>query len=452
VKNSEEHTKTLNPEQLAIFVKMWEFVNTKKSEDIFLLKGYAGTGKTYLITKFIKYYLTQKKFQNVALSAPTNKAVAVLKQSSDKKMEADFTTIHKLLGIKREITEEGREIFVQKKHPIIDNYRILIIDEVSMLDDELFDKVKQFSKRVKIILMGDPAQIPPVNSVDCIPFLEPEKHHIVTNSLMQIMRQKNGSGIIKNSFYIREHLRENIRSVEEGDKDVEVLSPTKDRDKIVRLFEKLAINKKYLADAYYTKIIAWRNKKVSEYNNHMRNLIYGVDAVAIVEGERLIFNTALVEMEMPIINTSQEVIVKSVGVDEDEFDDGATLRYYNCEVEWFDVDEDKDVTWEVKIIHEDSKRAYDRILNKKKVRAIKANGKMAKALWKQFFQFKEQFADVSYSYAITAHKSQGSTYKNVIVAMEDIIVNPNTVERNRILYTAFTRAKDKLIIINRFQN
>jgi ATP-dependent exoDNAse (exonuclease V) alpha subunit len=69
-----------------------------------------------------------------------------------------------------------------------------------------------------------------------------------------------------------------------------------------------------------------------------------------------------------------------------------------------------------------------------------------KSLWVKYYKAQQAFADVAYNYAITAHKSQGSTYKNVFVIEDDIDFNTNIVERNKIKYTSYTRPTDKLFI------
>ena len=72
----------------------------------------------------------------------------------------------------------------------------------------------------------------------------------------------------------------------------------------------------------------------------------------------------------------------------------------------------------------------------------------AAGAWKEFFRFQDNFADVNYAYAITCHKSQGSTYVNTFVINSDIDKNKRIVERNRIKYTAFTRSSSRLIVID----
>ena len=82
-----------------------------------------------------------------------------------------------------------------------------------------------------------------------------------------------------------------------------------------------------------------------------------------------------------------------------------------------------------------------------KAYAITKKGYDAKKAWVKYYEFMRQFADVGYNYAITCHKAQGSTYKNVFIIEDDIDTNQNIFERNRIKYTAYTRPTDKLFVI-----
>jgi hypothetical protein len=78
---------------------------------------------------------------------------------------------------------------------------------------------------------------------------------------------------------------------------------------------------------------------------------------------------------------------------------------------------------------------------------LKGQGYAAKKAWVAYYAFMRQFADVGYNYSITAHRSQGSTYSNTFVMEGDIRANPNIFERNRILYTAYTRAAQRLFVV-----
>lgn len=445
-----DYTETLNPEQKEAFDLLERFMK-EHGNGMFVLKGYAGTGKSYLICRFVEHYMQKDMFHRVALTAPTNKAVSVLKEASKGKIKADFKTIHKLLGLKRQITNDGKEVFIQKRgeEAEIEFYNLVVIDEVSMLDDDLFKKIKKYAGKVKIVFMGDQAQIPPVNKIDCIPFTEPKKHSIQEFLLEQIMRQKDGSDIIGTSFYIREHLKEQIRLLKlSGDKDVKLLNPNipKHKAEVEQLF-KNHVKKDGFSNC---KVIAWRNKTVAHYNKYIRDLLYGDKIEKIMVNESMIFNSPYVQDRMILINNSQEVKIKSVATDTETYGK-VDVKYYDCEAEWYDIDVEKDVSINIKIIHEGSEQLWEDFLSEKMERAIdEQSGSIRKQLWAIYFRYKENFADIDYAYAITAHKSQGSTYQEVVLAMDDIIANPRVVERNRILYTAITRASKFLTVLNRY--
>jgi len=124
-----------------------------------------------------------------------------------------------------------------------------------------------------------------------------------------------------------------------------------------------------------------------------------------------------------------------------------TLKYYEARVSYLNDDEKK-VHYYIDILHEDSESYFNVLAGKLKKIAIEKRGK--EKSWIKYYEFIRRFADVSYAYAITAHKSQGSTYNTAFVLEDDIDVNTNIVERNRIKYTAYTRSSKKLYVLKRF--
>jgi exodeoxyribonuclease-5 len=151
-----------------------------------------------------------------------------------------------------------------------------------MLNDDLFHDIIKFRDKVKIICMGDPAQIPPVGKPDCIPFIPEmaEEYGIKTLELKQIMRQKEGNSIIESSVAIRSDLgrRSNpvdpITSVNENGEGVEFMNLNS--VEIRRGFSaKLADyfkTKEFENDSEYAKVIAWRNKTVATMNDIIRKV------------------------------------------------------------------------------------------------------------------------------------------------------------------------------------
>ena len=165
----------------------------------FGLYGYAGTGKTTTLVEFVAYLLENKLIRSVALSAPTNKAVNIIKSKfrnhlkrlaniqSDflgfedildilerKGIKIDFITIHKLLNYKNDFDTEGDRIFLRNGKTNINEYDLIIIDECSMIPymiiNNIFEDIRNNTK-TKILFSGDICQLPPVNELKSIIFL-----------------------------------------------------------------------------------------------------------------------------------------------------------------------------------------------------------------------------------------------------------------------------------------
>ena len=205
----------LNTDQKQAFDALVDYILDKDDKDVYVLKGWAGTGKTFCVSMLVRYVLevvhSKKKWYKVAVTGPTNKSVRVIKKTAGiVNNRVTFQTIHKMLGLTERITADGQQEFVNQGDfvPPIYSMKLLIIDEVSMLNDELFLEIIKYREQLKIICMGDPAQIPPVGKHDCIPFRDELKdfYSIKTLELKKIMRQKENNPIIDTSILIRSDL------------------------------------------------------------------------------------------------------------------------------------------------------------------------------------------------------------------------------------------------------
>lgn len=440
----------LNDEQQQAYNELIQFIETPTENKMFCLKGYAGTGKTFLISRVIEHINAKRPGWGIALTAPTNKAVQVLRESSNLGNKVKFKTIHSLLGLKEVIKDSGEIEFEKDWDEDGGSFRtlkIVIIDEVSMLADKLFYEIKRYNNECKIILMGDPAQIPPVGKDDCEPFLNPEQHGIYEFQLTKIMRQGDGSSIVENSMAIRNDLARDGFTFMNGN-DLRIFG-SKEFDQKIAL--KQFFKEKYQAtNIDHIKVIAWTNRKVVEYNHYIRKLLYGENADRFVKGERLIMNKPfeahINDEDRELLTTNMEVTVKSFEVKTVKH---SSLEFYayRAVIEYVNLFGTKK-TGRIIILHENSEKAFQSKLNELKQRAITGPTSERRDRWKVFYGLLRSVADVQYAYAITAHKSQGSTYKTAIVDSGNIQLNKNIVERNRILYTSITRAKDELVIIN----
>lgn len=464
----------LNEGQAEAFLSLASYLNDREDNDIYVLKGWAGTGKTYTISKLIKFCLSDKRHRSksIAVTGPTNKSVRVIKQSTgiiDKRIS--YSTIHKLLGLTEKITMDGKQEFTPNRfeESNIEFIQILFIDEVSMLNDELFEEVIKHRNRIKIICMGDPCQIPPVGKPDCIPFTDDlhEIYKIKVVELKEVMRQKGDNPIISKSVIIRNNLHKSelpldtvsdLNQSGEGIKYLNLNLP-EGREEFSSRLGQLLNSDEFEKNPDLVRIIAWRNKTVDTMNLVARKKIYGEQASTsfILIGERMVANSPVFMRENIVLTTNEEFVVEGYEKVLDEFrlqinDKPAdpfsfSLYYYKASISYLN-DNGVKIRTKIHILHEDSRTEHAKILNLLKLKAIEKKG--ADKSWIKYYNFMKRYADVNHSYSSTSHKAQGSTYNHVFVLEDDIDMNWDVIERNRIKYTAFTRASQNLYIVKKF--
>jgi len=456
-----------------------------------VLVGYAGTGKTFTINRVVETVREQKGYINFGMTAPTHKAVRVLKKHSELKDTLDFGTIHSFLALKETYTDDGKVQYKPDFNPEyqrrIDSVQVLIADESSMLQDDLFGYLEdemRSNSGLRIIYMGDALQIPPVGKkqltgeANAIPFLEVRRkaHKIHLLELTEPQRQAKESPIIMYAHTIREHyLKQDIPFVfrEEDKHALELYSVSagvKDGitplDRVREIFKQYFLTPEFQADPDYVKIVAWRNDTVHYFNRQVRLLLYNTTELPkIIEGEKLVMNAPVLGKKNTIlIANNEEVVVKSVSVQETPIKyrykaptsafegmvhaSETEIKMFHCKVYKTILKTPEGDEHSVHILHEDSEREYAMIRTKLEQAAKETHDQFTrKEMWKEFFGVERQFAWVTYNYCLTAHKAQGSTY-NFCISMEwDINENWDIEERNRIKYVAATRAKEKLFII-----
>jgi exodeoxyribonuclease-5 len=470
----EEARSTLNEGQLKAFNGLLDFLNSDKKYSVVI--GYAGTGKTYMLGKLLSVCEGKK-----AATAPTNKAVKVLRENGGFG-DVTYATIHQLLALKiqwryppKGSKEEPKQILVRNRYsaPTIQEYDILIVDEVSMLSDELFEMLNSSRyDRVKIIFSGDPAQIPPVGFEDSIPLVpeQREGYDIQMFELDQIMRQKEDSQIVQCAYWLRTHRyrpTDPLVAVRQSKFDIAFYSSNWAEDKIEFTTEMLNMfkSKEFKDNPNHCKVLAWTNKTVDGFNRLIRRHIFDTpDLKYIMKGEKMIADKPIMENEDIIFTTSDEFTIldykvrtetlekakskskqekeKQTNLDLEGMDiqQGNTveINYYDCIVEYQTYDTNEAFRKNIKVLSEESEKAYKWLCHSYKVAED----------WKGYTEMLERFAKVKYNYAITCHKAQGSTYGTVFLIEDDIDKNYKHLERNRIKYTAFTRPRTKLMILS----
>lgn len=442
--------RELKGEQPIAFEKLKEFVDI--GTGMHLLQGYAGTGKTFLMGEIVQY--CKMKSVSILATAPTHKAVKVLKDKTQ--ISTDFATIHSALGMKEFIDDDGNLSF--RSDPLLgypaEKYDLILIDEASMIPDVIFDDLAKLAgKGKKVLFVGDPLQIPPVNHDYAMPFLRKvqEEYNIGVATMKEIIRQAVGNPIIENAHDIRTRIEERVpilkRQPVQTDVGEVIHVPMGFQDLFQNQVLPMYKTATYLRDIDYVKVIGWRNDTVNMYNYMIREHIFGEGLPKIVVGDRLIADAPIIENSIIHVSTNEEMIVEGVTEEEEDLGGDYILRYYKTRIK---VIGRTGVFNEymIRIIHENSEAAYDKIcqLQIKLAKTYPKGSYQSKSAWMDYYKFIEHWHKVKYSYCITAHKSQGSTYDTAYVLQWDIMANQDVFERNRILYTACTRPSRNLYI------
>ena len=449
----------LTPDQKIAFDKVIRFFNDKKAK-MFLISGFAGSGKTFLASRLVEF-LSEDFSNKIIMTAPTHKAVRVLKNEMNiEYLNVDFATIHSAFGLREFIDGYGNLKFIPDKmvKPKIDNFNILVIDESSMLDDDLFYRIqkKADSKlNLKVLFIGDQAQIPPINRLDSLPFnLKMQKtFNIESHQFTEIIRQKVGHPIIELASDVRNNLfREETFPVRKNEKteigSVRFLDYKKEEEEFITLLHKYFTAKEFKDDGDYARVLAWTNNTVDNFNEILRSMIFDNPDKKILPNEKIIMNSPWIINDKVLFNNNDELEVIKTSIHNLNIPSIPTMKYYETNVRKKELN-DRFVFGDIKIIHEDSELVYENHLEVlKKIAKKEQQGSFnARKKWIKYYEVANIFAHYKLAYALTAHKCQGSSYKNVFMINFDLEKNRKIKEKNRIKYTVMTRPVENLFII-----
>lgn len=434
------------------------FVVEEKKDSIFLLKGFAGTGKTTIISSLVKNLWKIKK--SGVLLAPTGRAAKVISNYS--KREA--FTIHKKIYFPKKKSGAGVQFVLQpNKH----RNTIFIVDEASMIPDvnndakmfengSLLDDLIQYvysGYKCQLILIGDTAQLPPVK-LEVSPALEEQRlqntylKEVTHIELDEVVRQSEESDILHNATLIREALREEFYDSFKFE-----LTSKKDVVRLMDGYEIMeAIEESYRNFGHEdTTIIVRSNKRANLYNQQIRSrILFQEEEISAGDYLMVVKNNYFwvkPNSEAGFIANGDIVKVLEISAMKELYG----FRFAEIKAQMVDYPNMNPIETVVlldtlqsnnpSLTYEESNQLYQEVMK---------DYEEERSKYKKFLKVKNNkyfnALQIKFSYAMTCHKSQGGQWNTVFVEQPYL---PNGVDKDylRWLYTAVTRAQEKVYLI-----
>jgi ATP-dependent exoDNAse (exonuclease V), alpha subunit - helicase superfamily I member len=437
------------------------FLLSRKTNPTYILRGYAGTGKTTLVTTLVNTLpLIKTKF---FLMAPTGRAAKILSSYTGKKA----STIHRKL-YQTTTFPDGSMKMTRGENKHTDT--VFIVDEASMISEKNFERSFSSGKSLlddlteyvfsgtncRLLLIGDTAQLPPIGTAES-PALDFEfmKNSfpltIATFELTEVMRQALESGILSNATHLRELL---VQNDSEYYFPIFNIKPFKDTQKIEpERFEEL------LYDAFSSKnntdavIICKSNKRANLFNQAIRSRILNIEG-EIATGDLLMvvknnYFWTDAEQQFSFIANGDLVEIRRIS----RFEEMYGFHFADLEISFLDYPQETNLS--VKIIL-DTLNSNSPSLTEEESRklfyAVEEDYMDIPSKWERLKEMKKNpwfnALQVKFAYALTCHKTQGGQWKNVFI--DSSLNQKETLEKEdlRWLYTAVTRAQEKLYFVN----
>ncbi len=424
---------------------------------VFILKGYAGTGKTTLISTIVNnLYKIDTKF---VLMAPTGRAAKVLSQYSGK----EASTIHRKIYHSKKGKNGG--FYFELKKNMFGN-TIFFVDEASMIPHQtdelnayknrslltdLFEFVYS-GKNCKLVLIGDTAQLPPINSKHSpaldADFIENKYNkNVIDIELTEVLRQETESGILYNATILRNLIADeftDIYKIKKGFADIQRLNDSYEiQDALIKSYQKDGMED--------TSVIVWSNKRANQYNQQIRNLILNKEGI-ISKGD---FIMIVKNNYFWLDDTSEAGFIANGDI--------AEVIKVKQTIELYDFNFAKAT---IKLIDYPNQEAFDTILLLDTLQSntpsltFEESSKLFHEIAKDYTHLNTKLKvnqaiyeneyfnalQIKFSYAVTCHKSQGGQWKNIFIE-KPYLPDGQNMDYWRWLYTALTRAQENILLI-----
>lgn len=448
---------TPTDDQSVALKKLASYICDNNNDTIFLLTGYAGTGKTSVISAVVKT-LDLLRMKSV-LMAPTGRAAKVIAGYAGK----PAFTIHKKI-YRQKSSKDGFGSFMLDRNISKDTW--FIVDEASMIsntsgDSSLFGSGKLLDdlieyvysgRECKLILVGDNAQLPPVGSA-LSPALDASAlgeygFGLITSELRQVVRQSETSGVLMNATGVRLQIEENNLihpSINHNDySDVIKLGGNELIDELSASYGACGLEG--------TIIVVNSNKQANRYNQGIRSRIFfreeeisTGDIVMIVKN-----NYSLIEEDESgpgFIANGDIAEVKKIS----RFEERYGFRFADMTLYFPDYDFEVESKVMIDVLHLDTP-SLPAEKNRELFQSVLADYQHIRTRKKQFEAVRSDrwfnALQIKFAYAVTCHKAQGGQWERVFIDQGMFNRNEISIDYLRWFYTALTRATDKIYLVN----
>lgn len=463
---------TYNKEQQSAIVNAVSFLKTNTDPtQYYVIEGKAGTGKTTIAKEILKEF----EDEQIYVAAVSHKAKGVIKSSfGDDTRGKKFFSIAGLLGMKgiNDNDTQTTKFQVGLKVPLLDNPpALLVIDEASMITEDVLKKIiyinSSLSRPFQMLFLGDIGQIQPIRDEQSEFY---RTHKDLLNKKSDIFNSKHKSKLITRvrqgeanpilpyaDYFWENSQKENpelnptqhiVRNNQITDKGSLLFSNSE--GEVLNSVIKAVKNAVEKGLTNHVKIVTYHVNEKTELNQKIHEALFGKDS-DYSKGDMLILNSPY---DLPDVNAtmenSSEIQIKSIqDEDTDEFGVHTLYLETNGTAYTRTGNEQKDCV--IQVVSRNDIGLYNQKLQElASYSKRQTNRALKKQAWGDFWEYKGRYADVDFGYAITAHKSQGSTYDIVVVDEKDIMGTTATSnqEKSELIYTALTRPRKTAIVIS----
>lgn len=452
----------LTPQQQAAYDQLLPFCAGETDAGMATLEGYAGTGKTTLVGLMIRELLGDDENRDIvsvitglriAVAAPTNKAVRVLRDAlvaADVDAEqVTFGSIHSFLGLQLKEREDGSQECVPAGHANLHVYDLVIIDECSMIAQDMMTMIANSRRSARVLFIGDPAQLPPISSSQPSPVFT---HVNLRCVLTDVVRQARDNPIIRLSMTIRDHIEAgaDIPAVTLAE-SLPVTYPAQAGIVGGGMGTAVAIAVDEIQSGRDARVIAYTNNQVLAYNRMIHHALHGDTICPFVPGEPVVAHSQFEARDWDIEHSTPgrpRIIITSEELEVISAESMPHPLYAEVPAHRIVLQQD-DGNYVCSYVADDQtqlNQAINRLFDQWRQAKAEKNPE-ARSYSGQAWGLRKAFAPLRHAYAITTHKSQGSTFDVVVVDFDDLAKMRSVFDRNRALYVACTRSRELLALV-----